>query len=57
MCMLQVMKIAPAELRKRLFITICGEEALDYGGVAKLVLILTARGIIIVMKIHPLCLQ
>jgi len=31
----QVMKIPPADLRKRLFITIRGEEALDYGGVAK----------------------
>ena len=35
--MLQVMKVAPADLRKKLFITIRGEEALDYGGVAKLV--------------------
>jgi len=31
----KVMKIAPGDLRKRLFITIRGEEALDYGGVAK----------------------
>jgi len=38
--MLQVMKVAPADLRKKLFITIRGEEALDYGGVAKLVLML-----------------
>jgi len=37
MVMVQVMKIAPADLRRRLFITIRGEEALDYGGVAKLV--------------------
>ena len=33
----QVMKTAPADLRRRLFITIRGEEALDYGGVSKLV--------------------
>jgi atrophin-1 interacting protein 5 (WW domain-containing E3 ubiquitin protein ligase 1) len=31
----QVMKIQPADLRRRLFITIRGEEGLDFGGIAK----------------------
>lgn len=31
----ELMKIQPAEFRRRLFITIKGEEGLDYGGVAK----------------------
>jgi len=39
------MKVAPTELRKKLFITIRGEEALDYGGVAKLVLMLYCKNI------------
>ena len=39
LCAIQVMKKSPTELRKRLFITIRGEEALDYGGVAKWVFI------------------
>jgi len=34
------MKIPASDLRKKLFITIRGEEALDYGGVAKSVLII-----------------
>ena len=34
------MKHSPADLRLKLFITIRGEEALDYGGVAKLVIIM-----------------
>ena len=38
--MTQVMKIPASDLRKKLFITIRGEEALDYGGVAKSVLII-----------------
>lgn len=40
LCGVKVMKIQPADLRKRLFITIRGEEALDYGGVAKSALML-----------------
>jgi len=34
------MKHSPTDLRLKLFITIRGEEALDYGGVAKLVIIM-----------------
>lgn len=50
------MKIPPTDLRKRLFITIRGEEALDYGGVAKLALLLqlAATVIVTVLKILPI---
>lgn len=50
------MKIPPTDLRKRLFITIRGEEALDYGGVAKLALLLqlVATVIVTVLKILPI---
>jgi len=47
------MKIPATDLRRKLFITIRGEEALDYGGVAKSVLILklSTVTVVIVMKI------
>jgi len=54
-CGVQVSKIPPGDLRRRLFITFSGEPALDYGGVAKLASLIQLTALVIetVKKIPP----